>query len=89
MALDAFGTRCARVDGDNGKIEFVIGGIERCESSPQHEFLLEGHLERIERSVRDADQRDRIGEPAEQSIQIWLGNPHRPSADSRGHPRSA
>jgi hypothetical protein len=53
------------VDGHNGKIEFVIDGIERRESPPQHELLLEGDLERIERSVRDADQRDRIGKPAE------------------------
>ncbi|HEV2270193.1 MAG TPA: hypothetical protein VGR92_12090 [Steroidobacteraceae bacterium] len=42
------------MDGDNGEIEFVIDGIERGESSPQHEFLLEGDLERIERPVRDA-----------------------------------
>ena len=53
------------MDGDNGEIEFVIDGIERNESPPQHGFLLEGDLERIERPVRDADQRDRIGEPAE------------------------
>ena len=59
------GTRCARVDGDNREIEFVIDGIERDESPPQHEFLLEGDLERIERSMRDTDQRDRVGEPAE------------------------
>ena len=64
-ALDAFGKRFAGVDGDDGEIEFVIDGIERGESSPQHEFFLEGDLERIERPVRDTDQRDRIGEPAE------------------------
>jgi hypothetical protein len=53
------------VDGDNGKIEFVVDAIECGESPPQHEFLLEGDLERIERTMRNADQRDRIGEPAE------------------------
>jgi hypothetical protein len=53
------------VDGDHGEIEFVIDGIEGGESSPQHELLLEGDLECIERSMRDPDQRDRIGEPAE------------------------
>jgi hypothetical protein len=53
------------VDGDDGEIEFVIDGIERGESPPQYELLFEGDLERIERSVRDADERDRIGEPAE------------------------
>ena len=81
--------RCARVDSDNREIEFVIDGIEGGESSPQHEFLLEGDLECIERSMRDPDQRDRIGEPAEQPIQIRLSNPYGPSADSGGHPRSA
>ena len=59
------GTRCARVDGDDREIEFVIDGIQCGKSSPQHEFLLEGDLERIECPVRDADQRDRIGESAE------------------------
>ena len=53
------------MDGDNGEIEFVINGIEGSESPPQHEFLLEGDLERVERPVRNANQRDRIGEPAE------------------------
>jgi len=65
MVLDVFRTRYARVDRDNGEIEFVIDSIEGDETPPQHEFLLEGDLERIERPVRDPDQRDRIGEPAE------------------------
>ena len=77
------------MDGDNGEIEFVIDGIERGESSAQHESLLERDLERIERPVRDADQRDRIGKSAEESIEIRLGNPRERSADSRGHPRRA
>ena len=63
--MAALAPRYARVDGDNGEIEFVIDGIEGGESAPQHEFLLEGDLERIERPVRNANQRDRIGEPAE------------------------
>ena len=41
-------TRWARVDGDDGEIEFVIDGVERGKSPPQHEFLLEGDLERNE-----------------------------------------
>ena len=89
MAFVTRDARCARVDGDNGEIEFVIDIIEGDESSSQHEFLLEGDLERIERPVRDANKRDRIGEPPEESIKIRLGNPHELSADSRGHPRRA
>jgi hypothetical protein len=53
------------VDGNNGEIEFVIDGIERREPPPQGEFLLGGDLERIERPMRDTDQRDRISELAE------------------------
>jgi hypothetical protein len=53
------------VDGDDGEIEFVIDGIEGGESPSEHEFLLEGDFEHIERPVRHTDQRDRIGEPAE------------------------
>ena len=48
MALVTRGTRCARVDGDDGEIELVIDGIERGKSPPQYELLLEGDLESIE-----------------------------------------